>query len=65
MLDYYLIFKIGEHIIFSVVLLILFIIYIRRRKKRDNYSKVDVQASYMEGYEDAVRGKRPKSFFEQ
>ena len=45
MLDYYLIFKIGEHIIFSVVLLILFIIYIRRRKKRDNYSKVDVQAS--------------------
>ena len=63
MIDYYVIYKIGTDLIFLLFLLVLFVIYLKRKKK-DNYSKTDIQASYMEGYEDGASSKRPKSFFE-
>lgn len=63
MIDTYIIYKIGTEVIFLLFLLALFVIYLKRKKK-DNYSKIDIQASYMEGYEDGAAGKRPKSFFE-
>ena len=64
MIDYYVIYKIGADLILLLFLLVLFVIYLKRKKKKDNYSKTDIQASYMEGYEDAANHKRPKSFFE-
>ena len=63
MIDYYVIYKIGTDLIFLLFLLVLFVIYLKRKKK-DNYSKTDLQTSDMEGYEDGSSGKRPKSFFE-
>lgn len=63
MIDYYVIYKIGGDLILLLFLLVLFIIYLKKKKK-DSYSKTDIQASYMEGYEDGASGKRPKSFFE-
>lgn len=63
MIDTYIIYKIGTELICLLFLLVLFVIYLKKKKK-DNYSKTDIQASYMEGYEDGTAGKRPKSFFE-
>lgn len=64
MIDYYVIYRIGGDLILLLFLLVLFVIYLIKRKKKDNYSKTDLQASYLEGYEDGASGKRPKSFFE-